>query len=152
MEQKFKIAVNSVPPNWQSPHLQCQTFRNLTHTVTEAIYPIPLSNSAVSVDLRSSIWANAWRSLRNIPQEHNQYRCISTLYQHYGPYETSNTYVAVPTNISYVRPSATTVMIIAKRKMKAVDVKAIIGCDILTRNKRNTGIRRTPMIVQTIRT
>jgi len=145
------MAVSSVPPNSQPLHLQCQTFGNLTLTVTEAMYPIPLSSSAVFVNLRSSIRTSACRSLRYIPQEHNQYCCISTPYQHYGPYETSNTYVAVPTNISYVRPSATTVMIIAKRKMNAVEMTAIIGWDIRTRNKRNTGTRRTPMIVQTIR-
>jgi hypothetical protein len=43
-------------------------------------------------------------------------------------------------------------MMIAKRKMNAVDVMAIIRCDIGTRNRRYTGLRRIPMIVDTIST
>lgn len=74
------------------------------------------------------------------------------LHQHCTSSKTSSTYVAVPTNISYILPSATTVMMIAKRMMNAVDVMAIIRCDIGTRNRRYTGIRRTPMIVDTIST
>jgi hypothetical protein len=43
-------------------------------------------------------------------------------------------------------------MIIAKRKINAVDSRAIIRSDIGARNRRNTKTRRMLMIVDTIRT
>jgi hypothetical protein len=72
-------------------------------------------------------------------------------YQHQASNNTSSIYVAVPTNISYILPSVITIIVIAKRKMKPVDARAIIGCDIRTRNKRSIGIRKIPMIVEITR-
>jgi hypothetical protein len=65
--------------------------------------------------------------------------------------ETSNTYVAVPMNISYILPSAIMDMMITKRKIKLEDVMAMFRRDIGIKNKRNTGTRRIPMIVETKR-
>ena len=57
--------------------------------------------------------------------------------------ETPNTYVAVPTKISYILPSATTDMMSKNRKMKLAEVRAIIGRVIGTRNLDNLGVSIT---------